>query len=83
MTNEQAIKQEIFGLVSPYCKLESADDISTDDTFEKLGMKSLDIVEAVLFIENKLGVEIHDDDAVKFNSVGCIVRYVDGITAAN
>ncbi|MBP5312343.1 MAG: acyl carrier protein [Clostridia bacterium] len=51
----------------------------TPDTsiIEDLGADSLDVVELVMALEEKFGVEIPDEDAEKINTVGDIVNYVE------
>ena len=51
----------------------------TPDTsiIEELGADSLDVVELVMALEEKFGVEIPDEDAEKINTVGDIVNYVE------
>ncbi len=44
---------------------------------EDLGADSLDVVELVMALEEKFGVEIPDEDAEKINTVGDIVSYVE------
>jgi len=61
------------------------EQLSVDDstiTMETSLMKdleadSLDAVEIMMAIEDEFDIEIPDDDAEKFQSVGDIVRYVD------
>jgi len=58
----------------------SADDSAV--TMETSLMKdleadSLDAVEIMMAIEDEFDIEIPDEDAEKFQSVGDIVRYVD------
>jgi acyl carrier protein len=42
-----------------------------------LGMDSLDEVELVMAVEEDFGVDIDDDDAVNFATVGDIIKFVD------
>ena len=39
---------------------------------------SLDAVEIIMGIETEFGIEIPDDEAEKFQSIGDIVKYVEG-----
>ena len=58
----------------------SADDsaITMETSLMKdLEADSLDAVEIMMAIEDEFDIEIPDDDAEKFQSVGDIVRYVD------
>lgn len=42
-----------------------------------LGVDSLDTVDLVLALEEKYGMEIPDEDAVKMDTVEDVVRYVE------
>ena len=58
----------------------SVDDssISMDTSLMKdLEADSLDAVEIMMAIEDEFDIEIPDEDAEKFQSIGDIVKYVD------
>ena len=55
---------------------ESAITMETS-LMKDLEADSLDAVEIMMAIEDEFDVEIPDEDAEKFQSVGDIVRYVD------
>ena len=48
---------------------------------EDLGADSLDMIEFVMAIEEEFGVDIADEDAEKWRTVGDIVRYLEGAGA--
>ena len=51
--------------------------IKEDSTFtDDLAGDSLDLVELVMGIEERFGVQIQDEDAEKIVTVGDIVRYI-------
>lgn len=54
---------------------EISDDSNLQDD---LGLDSLDIVEVVLELETEFGIEIPDEDADKFSTVGSVIKYVEG-----
>ena len=59
-----------------------ADEITPEASFlDDLGADSLDIVELVMAIEDKFGLEIPDEDAEKIATVGDAVRYIQSRTA--
>lgn len=66
----KAIVVEQLGVGADEVKMESkfVDDLNAD---------SLDVVELIMALEEKLGVEIPDEDAEKLTSVGDVVAYVD------
>ena len=51
----------------------------TADTnlMKDLGADSLDAVEIIMGIEEEFGIEIPDDEAEKFQTVGDLVKYVE------
>ena len=53
----------------------SEDEITRDTTFESLGVDSLDTVEMVMDLEQKLGVELEIEE--KIATVGELVDFVE------
>jgi acyl carrier protein len=55
------------------------ESVITMDTnlVKDLEADSLDAVDIIMSIEEKFGIEIPDEEAEKFETVGDIVRYVD------
>jgi acyl carrier protein len=60
-------------------QLQAEDASVTMDThlMKDLEADSLDAVEIIMAIEDEFDIEIPDDEAEKFQSVGDIVRYVE------
>ena len=55
----------------------SEDEITMDSSFlEDLNADSLDIVELIMALEDELDMEIPDEDAENFVTVGDVVKYV-------
>ena len=55
----------------------SEDEITVDSSFlEDLNADSLDIVELIMALEDELDMEIPDEDAEGFVTVGDVVKYV-------
>lgn len=55
----------------------SEDEITMDSSFlEDLNADSLDIVELIMALEDELDMEIPDEDAEGFVTVGDVVKYV-------
>jgi acyl carrier protein len=44
---------------------------------EELGIDSLDLVELVMSMEDEYGIEIDDDAAMNFVTIGDVVTYVE------
>ena len=53
----------------------SPDEITRETTFESLGIDSLDTVEMLMNLEDKLGAEI--ELSQKVETVGDLVRYIE------
>ncbi|MGL2697054.1 acyl carrier protein [Helicobacter pylori] len=43
-----------------------------------LGADSLDVVELIMALEEKFGIEIPDEQAEKIVNVGDVVKYIEG-----
>ena len=53
------------------------DEITMESTFiDDLGAASLDIVELIMALEEELEMEIPDEDAEGFKTVGDVVEYI-------
>lgn len=56
----------------------SADEVKLESKFvEDLNADSLDVVELVMALEEKLGIEIPDEVAEKMATVGDVVTYIE------
>ena len=54
------------------------DEVKMESKFvEDLGADSLDVVELVMALEEKFGIEIPDDQAEKIATVGDAVKYIE------
>ncbi len=59
----------------------NGDDITKESSFiEDLGADSLDIVELIMALEDELEMEIPDEEAEKFVTVGDVVEYIKSQT---
>jgi len=57
--------------------LDNADDIKMETSMiDDLDADSLDAVEVIMAIEDEFDIEIDDEDAEGFKSIGDIVNYV-------
>jgi len=52
--------------------------ITREATFKDIKADSLDIVQALVAVEEAFGIEIPDEDAQKFQNFGDFVSYVEG-----
>jgi len=56
----------------------SADELDMDTSIlNSLDADSLDLVEIIMAIEDEFNIEIPDDDAEKFLTIGDIVEYLE------
>lgn len=56
----------------------SADEVKLDSKFvDDLGADSLDVVELVMALEEKFGIEIPDEEAEKISDVKDVVEYIE------
>ena len=76
-------EQEVIEVVSNVLGLE-ADQIGSDSSFQgDLGADSIDVVEVVIAIEDKFGVDIPDERAEQISSIKQLVACIDEIQAIN
>lgn len=53
------------------------DDVTMESSFiDDLGADSLDIVELIMALEEEFDIEIPDEEAEKFPTVGNVVNYI-------
>ncbi len=50
--------------------------VTSDTTIEELGADSLDLVEAIMNIEDEFGIEIDDNDVENLKTVGDFLEYI-------
>lgn len=56
----------------------NADEVKIESRFvDDLGADSLDVVELVMALEEKFGIEIPDEAAEKITTVGDVVTYIE------
>jgi len=53
------------------------DIITRESTFKEIKADSLDIVQALVAVEEAFGIEIPDEEAQKFQNFGDFVSYVE------
>ena len=77
MTVEQTIKEIVVGIL--HCKEE---DLKPETTWKDLEADSLDLVQILVALEEKYGIEISDEAAEKFTNFGEIIKYIEGNQAS-
>ena len=69
--------EEVKALVVEQLNVEEAIVKPESKFTEDLNADSLDVVELVMAIEEKFGVEIPDNEAEKIKTVGDVVSYIE------
>ena len=56
------------------------ENLSAQTSFkEDLNVDSLDVVEIVMALEEFFDVEIDDEEVLKFNTIGDVVKYIESL----
>ena len=69
--------EEVKAIVVEQLNVEEAIVKPESKFTEDLNAESLDVVELVMAIEEKFGVEIPDNEAEKIKTVGDVVSYIE------
>lgn len=78
--DQEAVKLQVLDVVIENLGLGAEDEeVLLEARFtEDLGADSLDAVEIVMEVEARLGVTVPDEDMGNLETVGDLVRYVEG-----
>ena len=74
-------KDEIFAklksIIAEQLDIDDPNTITLESSFRKdLGADSLDTYELIYAIENELNVQVEDEQATQFNTVGDVVEFI-------
>ena len=73
---EKEIEKEVVDIVVEQLGVD-ASDVTRDKSFvEDLNADSLDRVELIMIIEEKMNIEISEDEATSLKTVGDVIEYV-------
>ncbi|MCH9811614.1 acyl carrier protein [bacterium] len=73
---EKEIEKEVVDIVVEQLGVDAA-DVTRDKSFvEDLNADSLDQTELIMIIEEKMNIEISEDEATSLKTVGDVVEYV-------
>ena len=75
-----SIEEQVKSIICDQLSVEEADVIPEASFVDDLGADSLDLVELIMAMEEKFGVEIADEDAEKIKSVQDAINYVKANT---
>lgn len=74
---------EVQKILAKQLRIADASTITLESKIKKdLGADSLDILQLLMRIEDDYGIVIPDESLVHFNTVGDVVRYLDGVKNA-
>ncbi|MBR5229686.1 MAG: acyl carrier protein [Firmicutes bacterium] len=71
------IFDKIKDIIVEQLQVEESEITMETNLMKDLSADSLDAVEIIMAIEDEYGIEIPDEDAEKFQTVGDLVRYVE------
>ncbi len=69
--------EKVIAIVADQLGKEAADITAETSLQDDLGADSLDAVEIIMAMEDEFGIEIADEDAQNFRTVGEITQYID------
>lgn len=80
--NEQQIYSEVVAILTPFVKANAANISKESSILKDLQVNSARLVDIVIEIEDKFGIEVKDDDADAIRTVGDAVSMVMAKQAA-
>jgi acyl carrier protein len=81
--SEKSIEEKVKDIIVEQLSV-TAEQVNPDAKFiEDLGADSLDTVELVMAFEEEFSIEVPDEEAEKLQTVGDVIRYVEGGDSAS
>jgi acyl carrier protein len=77
---EMSIEEQVKAIICEQLSVEPADVVPDASFVDDLGADSLDLVELIMAMEEKFGVEISDEDAEKIKTVQDAINYIKANT---
>ncbi len=74
------IEEQIRDIVAKITHVDKS-IITRESTFKEIKADSLDVVQALVAVEETFGIEIPDEEAQKFQNFGDFVSYVESRVA--
>jgi len=74
------IEEQIRDIVAKITHVDKS-IITRESTFKEIKADSLDVVQALVAVEETFGIEIPDEEAQKFQNFGDFVSYVENRVA--
>ncbi|GAA8091023.1 acyl carrier protein [Helicobacter pylori] len=72
-----ALFEDIQAVIAEQLNVDVAQVTPEAEFVKDLGADSLDVVELIMALEEKFGVEIPDEQAEKIVNVGDVVKYIE------
>ncbi|GAA7256892.1 acyl carrier protein [Helicobacter pylori] len=72
-----ALFEDIQAVIAEQLNVDTAQVTPEAEFVKDLGADSLDVVELIMALEEKFGVEIPDEQAEKIVNVGDVVKYIE------
>ncbi|MGB5926431.1 MAG: acyl carrier protein [Dehalococcoidia bacterium] len=70
------VEEQIKDILARIARVDKS-IITRQSTFKEIKADSLDVVQALVAVEETFGIEIPDEDAQKFQNFGDFVSYVE------
>ncbi|GAA6948455.1 acyl carrier protein [Helicobacter pylori] len=72
-----ALFEDIQAIIAEQLNVDVAQVTPEAEFVKDLGADSLDVVELIMALEEKFGIEIPDEQAEKIVNVGDVVKYIE------
>ncbi len=72
-----ALFEDIQAVIAEQLNVDTAQVTPEAEFVKDLGADSLDVVELIMALEEKFGIEIPDEKAEKIVNVGDVVKYIE------
>ncbi|MGL2453834.1 acyl carrier protein [Helicobacter pylori] len=72
-----ALFEDIQAVIAEQLNVDAAQVTQEAEFVKDLGADSLDVVELIMALEEKFGIEIPDEQAEKIVNVGDVVKYIE------
>ncbi|BBK69823.1 acyl carrier protein [Helicobacter pylori] len=73
-----ALFEDIQAVIAEQLNVDATQVTPEAEFVKDLGADSLDVVELIMALEEKFGIEIPDEQAEKIVNVGDVVKYIEG-----
>jgi len=74
------IEEQVREIIAKITRVDKS-IITRESTFKEIKADSLDVVQALVAVEETFGIEIPDEEAQKFQNFGDFVTYVENKVA--